>query len=157
MKSVGVPTPVDALERDRKAEHIELALDERMQLGTSVFDEWEFRHRALPEIDMAEIDLSVEFLGRRLAAPLLISCMTGGTERGDADQPQSRGSRAQERRHRRRRRLAAEGAGGSRVRSASFQIRPLGAGRCPLLANLGAVQLNYGFTESRSASSRGPT
>jgi isopentenyl-diphosphate delta-isomerase len=73
-------SPAGIEERDRKAEHIRLALDRRMQLGTNVFDVYRFEHEALPEIDYDEIDTSVEFLGRRLAAPLLISCMTGGTE-----------------------------------------------------------------------------
>ena len=78
------PFPVDPIdatgERDRKAEHIRLALDPRMQLGHSFFDEYHFEHEALPEIDFDEIDVSADFLGRRLAAPLLISSMTGGTE-----------------------------------------------------------------------------
>lgn len=42
------------------------------------FDAWEFVHNALPEIDLAEVDTSVRFLGRTLQAPLLVSCMTGG-------------------------------------------------------------------------------
>ena len=66
-------------ERDRKAEHISLALDERMQLSGHFFDRYTFDHLALPEIDMADIDLSTPFLGHTLEAPLLISCMTGGT------------------------------------------------------------------------------
>src|SRR5688572_32959970 len=72
--------PAPALERDRKAEHLRLALDERMQLEARYFDEWYFEHCALPELDMARLDTSVDFLGKRLQAPLLISCMTGGTE-----------------------------------------------------------------------------
>jgi isopentenyl-diphosphate delta-isomerase len=42
------------------------------------FEEWEFVHNALPEIDRSEVDPSVTFLGKKLAFPLLISCMTGG-------------------------------------------------------------------------------
>ena len=66
--------------RDRKAEHIELALDRRTQADHHHFDDWVFEHAALPELDMARVDTSVEFLGKRLSAPLLASCMTGGTE-----------------------------------------------------------------------------
>src|SRR5712692_3695089 len=74
-----VEAPPESL-RDRKAEHIQLALEQRMQLGANYFDSYRFDHQALPEIDFDAIDLSVPFLGRSLAAPLLISCMTGGTE-----------------------------------------------------------------------------
>ena len=70
----------DAPERDRKLEHIQLALEQRMQLGRNFFDEYRFEHAALPEIDLDAIDTHVIFLGKRLEAPLLISSMTGGTE-----------------------------------------------------------------------------
>ena len=70
----------DLMTRDRQAEHIRLALDERMQLRSHFFDEWAFVHVALPEVDYGAIDTSVEFLGRPLDAPFLISGMTGGTE-----------------------------------------------------------------------------
>lgn len=129
-------------ERDRKAEHIELALQDRMQVHGSYFDEYSFEHEALPEIDLADVDLEVGFLGRKLAAPLLISCMTGGTEEAT--------------RINRHLAVAAEEAGiaigiGSQRKaiedpslSESFRIRSL-APSVPILANLGAVQLNYGF------------
>jgi isopentenyl-diphosphate delta-isomerase len=39
------------------------------------------RHRALPERDLSEVSLSTTFLGMPLAAPLLVSSMTGGTPR----------------------------------------------------------------------------
>ena len=127
---------------DRKADHIRLALEERMQLARHFFDDYVFEHAALPEIDRAEIDLAVSFLGKRLRAPLLISCMTGGTEVASKIN--------------RNLALAAERAGiavgvGSQRKalegestSASFEVRAA-APTVPLLANLGAVQLNYGF------------
>ena len=55
--------------RDRKLEHIELALDRRTQLEERYFDAWRFDHEALPELDLDEIELSCDFLGKRLAAP----------------------------------------------------------------------------------------
>ena len=134
--------PLSELERDRKAEHIRLALDQSMQLGTSAFDDWHFGHEALPEIDMAEIDLSVELLGRRLSAPLLISCMTGGTEAaGTINRNLAAGAE---------RTGVAVGVGSQRkaledpAKADTFRVREV-APSVPLLANLGAVQLNYGM------------
>ncbi|HEX6199347.1 MAG TPA: type 2 isopentenyl-diphosphate Delta-isomerase [Thermoanaerobaculia bacterium] len=129
-------------ERDRKAEHIRLALDRGTQGDRAYFDEWAFEHQALPELDLAEIDTSVEFLGRRLEAPLLLSCMTGGT--GEASRINLHLAEAAERRR------VAVGVGSQRkaledpAQAASFQVREA-APTVPLLANLGAVQLNYGF------------
>jgi isopentenyl-diphosphate delta-isomerase len=138
------PAPLPELEpRDRKAEHIRLALDDRMQLGRNVFDGYRFEHEALPEIDIAEIDLSVEFLGRRLDAPLLISCMTGGTEQaGEINRNLAAGAE---------RARVAVGVGSQRkaledpAKADTFRVREV-APSVPLLANLGAVQLNYGMS-----------
>jgi len=131
-----------AHERDRKAEHIELALDPRIQLRPSAFDGVELEHQALPELDLGAVDCSTTFLGRQLSAPILISCMTGGT----AEAAEINRNLA----------LAAEEAGvalgvGSQRKAiedpsqaATFKVRAE-APSVPLLANLGAVQLNYGF------------
>lgn len=64
----------------RKRDHVELTLknDVGFRLKTAGFDEWEFIHHALPEINLSDVDVSTEFLGKQLAAPLMISCMTGG-------------------------------------------------------------------------------
>lgn len=43
-------------------------------------ENFRFSHLALPEIDFAEISVETEFLGKKLAAPFLISSMTGGTK-----------------------------------------------------------------------------
>ena len=48
---------------------------------TAGFERYRFEHRALPEIDLDSVILETVFLGRRLEAPLLFSCMTGGTAR----------------------------------------------------------------------------
>ena len=129
------------VERDRKAEHIRLALSEQMQLGAHFFDRFSFEHRALPEIDFRDVDTSVEFLGKRLEAPFLISCMTGGTPA--ATQINRNLAEAAERTG------VAFGVGSQRKAledpetAASFEVRSV-APTVPVLANLGAVQLNYG-------------
>lgn len=132
----------ELLDRDRKAEHIRLALEDRMQFVSRAFDRWVFDHDALPDLDFDTIDLSVEFLGKQLRAPLLLSCMTGGTEiaarinRNLAEAAESRG--------------VALGVGSQRKaledpsQAASFAVREV-APTIPLLANLGAIQLNHGY------------
>jgi isopentenyl-diphosphate delta-isomerase len=134
--------PAAAPERDRKQEHIRLALEQRMQLEARFFDEWYFEHQALPELDFDAVDTTVEFLGKRLAAPLLISCMTGGT---------SSAARINENLAYAAERVGvAVGVGSQRkalespATADTFEVRHA-APTVPLLANLGAVQLNYGY------------
>jgi isopentenyl-diphosphate delta-isomerase len=127
---------------DRKADHLRLALDRRMQYGGSFFEAYRFEHNALPEISFDEIETSCTFLERELSAPLLISCMTGGT--GEAERINRNLAAAAETTR------VAVGVGSQRAaiedpaREATFRIRPL-APSIPVLANLGAVQLNYGY------------
>jgi isopentenyl-diphosphate delta-isomerase len=66
----------------RKADHIRINLDEDVNFDrlTVGFERNRFIHQALPELDLAEVELSTSFLSKPLKAPLLISCMTGGTE-----------------------------------------------------------------------------
>lgn len=129
-------------DRDRKAEHLELARDEAVQEKRRYFADYRLEHRAMPEIDLASVEPGVEFLGRQLSAPLLISCMTGGT--GEALRINRDLARAAEETG------VALGLGSQRkaledpAQEASFQVREL-APSVPLLANLGAVQLNYGY------------
>src|SRR5437588_11718658 len=65
----------------RKAEHLRINLGEEVQSGLSAgFERYRFVPIALPEIDLADIDTGTRIFGKQLAAPLLISCMTGGVE-----------------------------------------------------------------------------
>src|SRR3954452_14873562 len=65
---------------DRKAEHLRIAgaagVDHQIPTG---LDDVRLQHRALPERRLADIRLDADVLGQPLAAPLLISAMTGGT------------------------------------------------------------------------------
>lgn len=68
-----------SMTKRRKLEHIEICLDEEVQCQRStMFEDIEFVHNALPEIDKDKIDLTTNFFGLRAGAPLIIAAMTGG-------------------------------------------------------------------------------
>lgn len=134
----------------RKADHIRINLEENVAAKgiTGGFEQYRFVHRALPEIDLAEVDTSTELFGRRLAAPLLISCMTGGVPEAEkingtlASVAQALG--------------LAVGLGSGRVLLEHPEVLPTFSVRryapdALLFANLGAVQLNraIGIDECR--------
>ena len=62
----------------RKAEHVNIILQENVSAEYNYWNDIRLVHDALPEIDLDAIDLGVEFFGKRLKAPLIISSMTGG-------------------------------------------------------------------------------
>lgn len=62
----------------RKAEHVNIILQENVSSEANYWGDVHLVHRALPEIDLEEIDTSTTILGRKLAAPIVISSMTGG-------------------------------------------------------------------------------
>jgi isopentenyl-diphosphate delta-isomerase len=66
----------------RKAEHIRICLEEKAQARkiTAGFEDIKFVHRALPEINREDINLSTSFLNKNFSAPLIVGAMTGGTE-----------------------------------------------------------------------------
>jgi len=128
---------------DRKADHIRINLEEDVAAKglTTGFEGLRFVHRALPEIDLEAVTLETVFLGRRLAAPLLFSCMTGGTS--EAMRINQTLARAAQRAR------VAMGLGSCRILLEHPEVLPTFAVRdlcpdVPLLANLGAVQLNLG-------------
>ncbi|NIM92662.1 MAG: type 2 isopentenyl-diphosphate Delta-isomerase [Anaerolineales bacterium] len=127
----------------RKANHIKINLQEDVRSGlTSGLENIHFEHNAVPELDLKEINLSLEFLGRPMEAPILISSMTGGTSEAErinaflAEAAQAKG--------------IALGVGSQRAAledasvEKSYQVRRY-APSIPLFANIGAVQLNYGY------------
>jgi len=70
---------------DRKIEHLLLCVEKDVEahrthygLRASGFDDVELVHNCLPEINKNNLDLEIEFLGKKLNAPLLIASMTGG-------------------------------------------------------------------------------
>jgi len=64
----------------RKKQHVDITLtrDVAFRHKSTGLDELEFVHNALPELNFSDIDTRVRFLGKTLALPFMISCMTGG-------------------------------------------------------------------------------
>ena len=62
----------------RKAEHVKVVLGKDVEGRYRYWDDVQLVHRALPEVDFDEVDPSVTLLGHRLAAPIVITGMTGG-------------------------------------------------------------------------------
>jgi len=128
---------------ERKSDHIRINLEEDVRSGlTSGLERYYFLHQALPEINLDDIDLSQDLFARHLKAPILISSMTGGTVEARrinltlAEAAQETG--------------IAMGLGSQRAAiehpnlAETFQVRRV-APDILLLANLGAIQLNYGY------------
>jgi isopentenyl-diphosphate Delta-isomerase len=66
--------------RERKEEHLRVALDEAQARESAGWSQVQLVHRALPEIDFDDVDLATVFLRRPLNAPFVITGMTGGHE-----------------------------------------------------------------------------
>ena len=66
---------------DRKLAHLEICKNNDVEHHrTTGFEDIELVHRTLPEVNFDDIDTSIEFLGRKLESPLIISAITGGHE-----------------------------------------------------------------------------
>lgn len=140
MNDALVPPDIEA----RKADHIRINLEEDVQFPqlTTGLERFRLPHRALPELNLADVTARTRFLGKTLEAPLLISSMTGGTALARrinlnlAAAAQEHG--------------IAMGVGSQRAAledpslAGSLQVRSV-APDILLLANVGAVQLNYGY------------
>src|SRR5205809_7778523 len=65
--------------KKRKIEHVSIALGQDITAPQRAnWNDIQFVHQALPEVDLDEIDTSVSFLGHKLRYPLFISSLTGG-------------------------------------------------------------------------------
>jgi len=127
---------------NRKLEHIRIVLDENVEPIPTPFDNYRLPYSAFPELDYAEIDTSIEFFGKKLSFPFVISSMTGGPEKASminrnlAEAAEQVG--------------VALGLGSMRVilrkpdSIPSFDVKKY-CPSIPLFANMGVVQLNYGY------------
>jgi isopentenyl-diphosphate Delta-isomerase len=128
----------------RKLDHVRIVLGEDVAAkGVATgFAAYRLPHTALPELDLAAVDTRTRFLGKPISAPLLISSMTGGAQVAEkinlalAEAAEELG--------------LPMGVGSQRAAvvdarlAPTYQVRRV-APHIPLLANLGAVQLNYSF------------
>lgn len=128
----------------RKADHLRICLEDDVQFRslTNGLDKYRFTHSCLPELDFSDVDIRTQFLTKTLNAPILISSMTGGTEL--AKIINSRLAKAAQKHG------LAMGVGSQRIAvenpdlAHTFAVRSQ-APDAVLLANLGAVQLNYTY------------
>lgn len=128
----------------RKSDHITINLNEDVRSSlTTGMERLRFVHQPLPELDLETIDLRQPIFGKTLNFPLLISAMTGGTPESEAiNRTLAQAAQAAG---------IAMSVGSQRAaiedssRTTSYQVR-LDAPDILLFANLGAVQLNYGYT-----------
>ncbi len=129
---------------NRKADHIRINIEENVNFPhlTTGLEKYRFIHQALPELDLDAVDTGVTIFGKKLNYPLLISSMTGGTDEARALNMTL--AAAAQSHH------IAMGVGSQRAgledeaKRATFQVRRV-APDILLFANLGAIQLNYGY------------
>jgi isopentenyl-diphosphate delta-isomerase len=133
-----------SLTERRKDDHLRINLEEQVQFPclTNGLERYRFMHQAVPELDLAQVNAKTTLFGKCLQSPLLISSMTGGTERAQninrtlAQAAQEAG--------------IAMGLGSQRAAiedpalAVTYDVRAV-APDILLFANLGAVQLNYGY------------
>ena len=143
-QSTGASYASDGIHEKRKADHIRINLEEDVTFKrlTNGLEKYFFMHRALPELNLAAIDTTVQLFGKTLKSPLLISSMTGGTAEA-REINLTLAAAAQEF-------GLAMGLGSQRAAiedgrlADTYQVRHV-APDILLFANLGTVQLNYGY------------
>lgn len=137
-------TKVTGSIEDRKVEHIRINLEKDVQFPrlTTGLERYRFLHQALPELNLQDVDTSITLFDKQLSAPLLISSMTGGTDVAmRLNQHLAEAAQANN---------VALGVGSQRAAikdpalAYTYRVRDI-APDILLLANLGAVQFNYGY------------
>jgi len=136
--------------KDRKQDHIKISLEKDVEVGSNGFEDISLPHNALPELNLDQIEINSEFLGKKFKNPIIIEAMTGGTPQAMAIN-EALANVANE---------LQIGIGVGSQRPAieddsleeTFEVVRI-AKKAFKVANLGAVQLNYnyGITECQMA------
>ena len=139
--------------KGRKSDHLDICLEENVQArrATTGFEEIYLVHRALPEIERSQINLSTTVFNHKFSAPLIVEAMTGGVDK--AKKINSAIATAVEK--------LGLGMGVGSQRAAieypklehTFTVARKKAPNAFILANLGGAQLikEYGVKEAKKA------
>lgn len=136
----------EAAVQRRKKDHIDICLHKQVEpyrdCFTSLWSKYSIPYKALPEVNLSEIDTSCIFMGRTISFPFIISSMTGGETHGRViNENVARACEAER---------VPFGVGSMRVMNRypsaaqTFDVKSF----CPsvhMFANIGLIQLNYGF------------
>ncbi len=150
-KKSAPPAPSERSSASDKKDHMRICLEENVESSlTNGFEKYYLINNPLPELDFRDVNTACAFLGKNISAPFIISPITGGYEHS-AKINKNLAKAAQE--------LGIVMSVGSQrlgLEDASlaptYQVRDV-APDIPLLANLGAIYLNYeyGIQECESA------
>jgi len=126
----------------RKTDHLEICAQKDVESGNPGFDCIELDARSNPGADFKAVDTSTKFLGKKFRFPLMFEAVSGGTRKA-GEFNKSLASIAQEY-------GLGFGVGSQRAMiedksvADTFKVRDV-APDIFLVANIGAVQLNYGY------------
>lgn len=124
----------------RKIDHVDLTLDDNSQSAVRPFSGYRLPYKALPEINLEDVNTSTKLFGKELDQPLIIASMTGGSKYSKIINTNL--SKAEEACN------VALGVGSQRIAleindaKASFELVRKHAPNAVIFANMGAIQLN---------------
>ncbi|RNF09292.1 isopentenyl-diphosphate delta-isomerase [Trypanosoma conorhini] len=135
----------ESVVQKRKKDHIDICLHKNVEPykgGESIWAKYRIPYTALPEIKMGQIDTRCKFMQWTLSFPFIISSMTGGEEHGRIiNENLAKACEAEG---------IPFGLGSMRIVNRyaaaihTFDVKKF-CPSVPMFANIGLVQLNYGF------------
>lgn len=126
----------------RKKEHINIISSENVEPLPSSFDSYRLPYKALPQIDLADVDTRSKFQGHDISFPFYISSMSGGEKYGEIINTNIAKACQNTK--------IPFGLGSFKILHyhpetlPTFDVKKY-CPDVPMYANLGVVELNYGF------------